>query len=281
MRIKQRSTWMGALTVAVMLAFLGPSAAESQRLQGITIPIKDAALSAMVAGTVSKLVVEEGDVVEAGDIILELDKVQETLEVARRRLVWLDRSELRAASHRLETLHRDLASTHELFKTTKSVSMDELDKKKLEVNLAGAELARVEASEAREELEFHMAEEQLRRRDLTAPMSGTITTIDVEVGEYREPRQPMVRLVDVSRFYFVGNVTEAVGQGLTHGKPVRVRVGEGATADEMTGTVCFASATVDPASGLLLVKAVFDNPGGRVRPGTAAELFIEVSPDGD
>jgi RND family efflux transporter MFP subunit len=222
-----------------------------------------------------------GDVVEEGDIILELDKVQETLEVARRRLVWLDRSELRAASHRLETLHRDLASTHELFKTTKSVSMDELDKKKLEVNLAGAELARVEASEAREELEFHMAEEQLRRRDLTAPMSGTVTTIDVEVGEYREPRQPMVRLVDVSRFYFVGNATEAVGRRLKNDQPVRVRVGEGATVAEMTGTVCFASSTVDPASGLLLVKAVFDNPEGRVRPGTAAELLIEVSPDGD
>ena len=271
---------LAALTLALLASSVA-RAAEPVRIQGITIPVKDSALSAMVPGTVSKLVVEEGDVVKEGDVILELDKVQEALEVARRKLVWEDRSELQAAANRLETLHRDLASTRELYETTKSVSMDELDKKKLECSLAGAELARLKSSEAREALEFQMAEEQLRRRDLIAPMDGVVTTIDVEVGEYRESRQPMVRLVDVSQFYFIGNATEAVGRHLQEGQSVRLSVGNGGAREEVEGKICFASSTVDPASGLLIVKALFDNPEGRVRPGSAAELLIEASPDGD
>jgi len=219
--------------------------------------------------------------VKEGDVILELDKAQEALETQRRKLMWLDQSEFRAASNRVDTLRRDLASTRQLFETTKSVSADDMDKKELEFKLASAEMERLRTSEFRESLEYRMAEEQLRRRDLTAPMSGTITKIETEVGEYCEPRQPLVRLVDPSRFYFVGNVSESVGQRLRTGQSVVLHAGEGPAAVEVTGKICFVSPTIDPASGLLAVKAEFDNPEGKVRPGTAAELFIEVIPHGD
>ena len=49
-------------------------------MPGITEPVHDSLLSASVAGTVQKINFKEGDAVQAGTVILELDKALEELE---------------------------------------------------------------------------------------------------------------------------------------------------------------------------------------------------------
>jgi len=82
-----------------------------------------------------------------------------------------------------------------------------------------------------------------------------------------------VRVVDTKSCYFVGHVEGAAAAHLKLGQEVRVDV-DGAPAP-VTAHICFISPTVDPASGLARVKALFDNPDGAIRPGVAAKMHLE------
>lgn len=117
---------------------------------GLTKPFEEVKLSTPVPGILTVEKVKEGDFVQAGTVIFELDKSLEELEVSRRRLV-------------MEVKRSDFENTQKLFKSTKGVPKEELDKKQSEYELAKVELK--------------MAEEQLQRRIITSPLSGTITEI--------------------------------------------------------------------------------------------------------
>ena len=108
--------------------------------RGITEPYRDATLSATVSERVSAILCAEGQFVQAGTVLLELDREEETLEVDRRRLIAESKAEVTAARQRLEKFQLDLDATRQLYDSTKSVSLEELLKKELECELAAAEL---------------------------------------------------------------------------------------------------------------------------------------------
>jgi multidrug efflux pump subunit AcrA (membrane-fusion protein) len=53
---------------------------------------------------------------------------------------------------------------------------------------------------------------------------------------------------------------------------VKITVAGGQT---VTAKICFISPTVDAASGLARIKAIFENTDSKVRPGLAAKLVAE------
>ncbi len=159
---------------------------------GITEPVHDATLGSATIGIIHALKFKEGDPVRAGEAIIELDKQLEELDVERRRLIWENKSELKLAETQVEirrvlaeskaelklaeaqaelrklvaeskvelklaeaqiaTLTSDLDSTRKLFKTSKSVSQEQLDKKELEYKQAVAERDKILVTEEAEKL---------------------------------------------------------------------------------------------------------------------------------
>ena len=87
-----------------------------------------------------------------------------------------------------------------------------------------------------------VALEQLRRRQIAAPFQGTIAELLLQRGAGCEPYQHLVRLVDTRQWF--------------------------------KATLSFISPTADPASGLTKVKALFENEGGKLRPGMASKMVI-------
>src|SRR4030095_14086811 len=77
------ATWIACLLVAAG-PLQGGALAQDIEVQGITEAYLDATLSSPVAGTVARHFFKEGDQVEAGAVIMELDKRLEELEVVRR-----------------------------------------------------------------------------------------------------------------------------------------------------------------------------------------------------
>ncbi|HEY0548518.1 MAG TPA: hypothetical protein VGF13_02890, partial [Verrucomicrobiae bacterium] len=49
----------------------------------------------------------------------------------------------------------------------------------------------------------------------------------------------------------------------------------GAAPVTLNGRITFLSPVADPASGLVKVKAFFENAGGRIRPGLAGGMTVE------
>jgi RND family efflux transporter MFP subunit len=233
-----------ALAAAASL-FPGTLAAEPVAVSGITEPFLDVTLGLADAGIISTQFFKEGDAVQKGDAILELDKKLETFEVARRKAV-------------MEQNQKIFDSTRTLMATTKSVSQDEMDKAEAEYHVAAAD--------------YGIAAQQLANRQLTAPFAGRITEVVLKPGAAVAPYQPLVRLVDTSRCYFTGHIEGKAASNLQLDQPVQIHVDGGAV---IPGKICFISPTVDAASGLAKVKAIFDNADGQIRPGLSAQLTTE------
>lgn len=214
-------------------------------VSGITEPFMDVTLGLADAGIIRTEFFKEGDIVKKGDVILELDKNLETIEVKRREAV----------------MNQDKMvynSTLELSHDTKSVSK--------------VDLAKAEASYEVSTAEYHTAVQQLADRQLVAPFSGSIVEIGLRTGAAVAPYQPLVHFVDTSRCYFIGHMDGVAVANLQMDEPVQIQVDGGQT---VSAKICFISPVVDAASGLARVKAVFDNADGKIRPGLAAKMIVQ------
>jgi RND family efflux transporter MFP subunit len=218
-------------------------------VQCLTEPVGDVEMSTTVAGTVAKIHHGEGAFVEAGTVMLELESRSEQLEMERRTV-------------QVETLKAELDRSERLLQSTSSISQEEVGKKRGEYRVAV--------------LELELTREALAKRRIIAPFAGIVTLLPVEVGEYCQPSRVLVRLVDARQFYCVANIDPAVATGLALQGPVRLRLSEEAKdkGADLTGKIVFISPVVDPASGLLRIKALFSNLDGKVRPGVAGRLLL-------
>jgi len=280
-RPSQSTTGIGMLlTVVVFMSFIPwrplPSyGKEPISISGITEPFKDVTLSATVVGTISAIFVKEGMSVKKGETILELDKQLETFEVERRKLIWEGKAEVEAAAVRVTTLKSLLESTRELFKSTGSVSREDLEKMELDYELAAAEKKRLETAEERERIEYEMASETLQKRSLISPFDGTVIKLFLDEGETCQENKPLVQVVDTGRGLFICNVEEWIGRTLRKGQTVNLEIRTGSESMAKRGTIIFVSPVVDPASGLLEVKTEFENQDGSIRPGVAGFLLLK------
>ena len=234
------------LALAALLAAAAlPARAEILKVSGITAPFMDVSLGLAEAGIIHEQFFKEGDSVQKGAVLLDLDNRLEKLEVDRRKAV-MDHNKL------------VLDSTVELSKTTTSVSKVDLAKAEAEYNVSSAE--------------YHIAVQQLANRQLVAPFSGAITEILLKPGAAVAPYQSVVRLVDTSRCYFVGHLDGKAIGSLRLDQPVSIELEGGTT---VAAKISFISPVVDAASGLARVKAIFENPDGKIRPGLAAKMTAE------
>lgn len=221
------------------------SAAEVVRC--LTEPVRDVEMSTIVPGTVAVIHFDEGSHVSEGDVVLELEARSERIDIERRTVL---EANLKATLDRSETL----------LQRTSSISMEEVDEARSEYQIA--------------RLELELAKEALNKKLLKAPFDGIVTALPIEVGEYCEPPKIIMRIVDTSQFFCVANIDPALAAAIQVGDKCSYRGGENGSA--IAGKIVFISPVIDPASGLLRIEALFENPDAKVRPGEAGSL--ELSP---
>ena len=245
LRNLKKSLYLVALTAAISV---NTSAAGLVRC--LTEAVADVETAATVPGTVSVIRHGEGSFVEQGSVILELEARTEQLNIER---LEVQVQNLKATLERSETL----------LENGRSISIEEVDKNRSEYQIAAIEL--------------ELAKEAMNKKRLKAPFTGTITDLPVEDGEYCEPPQVLLRIVDTRQFYCVANIDPALAGDLTVGDVVgfvpEAEAGSGQPV--LSGEIVFISPVVDSASGLLRIKALFDNPDTVVRPGEGG--FLKLS----
>ncbi len=241
-------SWLSVLLAAIPLITGLAKAQTDPWIDGVTEPYWDVWLSSQSSGMVSTNFYKEGDFVQKGQVILELDKQLETLMVQRRKFV-------------LDTLKTDWEGTRMVYESTKSVSKDDLAKKELEYRVAV--------------VDYETAEEQLRRRQVIAPMDGFVTDLRVRLGEHCRAEEPVVRLVDPRRCYFIGYIQSKGGYSLQPGLKMSLDIEAGTSWFKVEGVITFASPVVDPASGLRKIKVLFDNVEGKIRPGVPGKMQLK------
>ena len=245
--LRSAAPWL--VGTAVLLHSLRSLGADANWVTGITEPIKDVTLAFPIVGVVGARPLEEGAIVRKDQVIIELDKQLEELDLERKRQA----RELAASE--LERL-KSLAQRNAI-----SVSKEEIEKKRSEFEIA--------------KVDHELAAAVLKRRQLISPIDGQVAQFYKDVGEKCEDQQPVVRIVDTRRCHLVANLEPRLAQSLRLNQKVRVEVLVGDSPVTVEGTLIYLSPVADAASGLLRIKAVFENPEGKIRPGIAGRLRID------
>jgi RND family efflux transporter MFP subunit len=147
---------------------------------GYLVARRKAVVSAKIQGRLSKLNVEEGSRVRAGDVIARLESTDYEAQVQRARAA------VEHAQADLQEYQRQLHISEKLT-AAKVSSQDALDAARSRVNLAHAALSQAKADEG-------YAAAQLQNTYIRAPFTGVVVKKMAEVGESVAPIPPGVNI---------------------------------------------------------------------------------------
>ncbi|OOF36190.1 multidrug efflux RND transporter periplasmic adaptor subunit AcrA [Rodentibacter heidelbergensis] len=201
---------------------------------GLVRPNQGAMLSAQNAGTVSKVFVQNGQMVKKGDLLVELDSS-------------VERASLQAAQAQLPALRQTYQRYANLLSSS-AVSRQEVDNAK---SAYDAQVANIESLKA-----------TIERRQIVAPFDGKAGIVKVNVGQYVNIGTEIVRVEDTSSMKIDFAISQNELDRLHLGQRVT------ATTDARQGETFSARITaIEPAinssTGLVDIQATFDPEDGR------------------
>lgn len=142
-----------------------------------------------------------------------------------------------------------------------------------------AQLQGVETQHAVAQANLRMANIQASRAVIKAPFDGTLTQIDLEVGEVINPGQAVARVVALDPIHVTVSVADRDVALLKAGMPVAV------TADALPGVFQGVVHNVDLAADLqtrsFLAKVALPNPDHSLLPGMIAGVAVDADLGGD
>lgn len=195
---------------------------------GTVVACRRAMLAPQIGGQIAKLYVTEGDVVEQGELLLELwndDRKAELLLAERS--IRASRVQAEKACTIAATADKEAKRLTRLLSQGLASQEDtEAAVGRADATEAGCRAARalVNVSEATRDI----ATASLAKTRLEAPFAGTIAEINGEVGEYVTPSPvgiptpPAVDLVDNSCLYISAPIDEVDAPAIRVGMPARI-----------------------------------------------------------
>jgi RND family efflux transporter MFP subunit len=221
---------------------------------GIAAPIEQATLSTRLMGTVTEVLVREGEVVRRGELLVRLDtrdltakddQVRAGLAVAVSRA---DEAERYAV--RIRALYADSAAPKALLDGA-------------EAGLAQAQAGLAQARGAQRELAAVAGYGAVR-----APFDGVVTRRFVDPGAFAAPGAPLVTVQDGRTLRISVTTTPDLARGIARGRMIESRIESSPAAATVEGVV------PAPGGALYTINALVSDRDGRYASGGAAVLLV-------
>jgi cobalt-zinc-cadmium efflux system membrane fusion protein len=268
-----------ARTLSRRLIVPARAAAPEGRSALVSAPVAGR-LSAAEAGALPRT----GERVEAGRTLAFVEPPLGAPELAQLRALALELDlqaleVLRAtgeAEARLRFAQRELERIGALRAEGLS-TQSQLDAAEQGLALARTELeaaARTKASLERLQAEHGAQPTGTLRLRLDAPIAGVISEVSVVDGASVEAGAPAFRILDASRLWIEGRVSEFDLALLSGSTTAVARFAALPGRDVELAGLPWIGPEVEPQSRTLLVRYELDNPDGALRPGMLAELFV-------
>jgi len=244
------------------IAELDPSIASNRRLvttfgleettfsryaeiQGSVASALTAAAAAEVGGRLLRITVAEGDRVQEGQLIAELD---------------------------LEQINKQMAELEKTLELAEDVFSRQ--ERLWEQNI-GSEIQYLEARNNVERLRRSMEtlEFQLSKSKVYAPISGVVDMVNLEPGELASPGAPIVQILSTSRLQVVADLPENYLQLVQRGDEVLIQYPS--IAYEQEARITLIGSTIDPANRTFKIEVNTGNPGGRLKPNLLAVVKVK------
>lgn len=275
--------WAGLLCAALMVSMLGgcgqkPDANAPQEPEAVVgVPVEVAAVGTQdfertisVAGktaaesTVNVIAkvsgmeqimavnVKVGDKVSKGQVLASLNTDSTSLQMEQAQLAYDNAKDM---------YEKNLA----LFDAG-AVSQNQIDQLKLQMDNAANGLNQIKLA--------------LDYATVTAPISGTVVTVNADEGSYASASQPMFVIANVDDLEVKAGVTESNVGKIQLGQKVSVKIGA-AGADPVEGTITEISKVMDMTTKNYPITISIDNSAGNYVDGMYAEvqLVVDRAPD--
>lgn len=211
----------------------------------------EAQVVSKTSGIALQVLVDVGQHVRAGQVLLRIDRDRATLQVAQ-------------ASSQVGKLEANYRRAVQLAEQ-KMVSANDVDQ------------LRFDLANAREQL--RMAQLELSYGSVTAPISGVIASRDIKPGNFVQINSPIFTVVDTSRLEATLNVPEREIETIRPGQPVDLAI-DALPGRSFAGTVDRVSPVVDAGSGTFRTIVAFDG-NSALQPGMFGRIRIRYDQRAD
>jgi len=246
-------------------------------------------ISPKIAGRISKVLVDQGDVVEQGKLLVRLDdeELQQQVEIAKANLeaaqaalerLKADKSRSVAVFAQAESHHGRVQSLHQKGATTR----EELDRAIESLAIATADTTRAEATisegqkgllAAEKTLEYHRA--RLTDTIIKAPFAGLIVARQREAGDIAVPGSAVLALISTEVFWVSAWVDETEMSKLAVNQPARI-VFRSQPDDSYPGVVVRFGKQADRETREFVVDVQVSQLPANWAVGQRAEVYLET-----
>ena len=213
-----------------------------------TAPIEafaEADVIAKVEGEIREVLVEEGDLVEKGQVLARLDGDRLRLELSE-------------SGARLRKMQRDFERNKDL---REKGLLSEGDYEKLQFDLESLQAS------------YNLASLELDYTQIRAPIGGVISERYIKLGNTIKVNDPLYRVTSLDPLVAYLHVPEREYQRITKGQPVAIDID--ALADQqILATVTRVSPIVDPETGTFKITIEIKDESRRIKPGMFGRMSI-------
>jgi len=256
------------LPAVIVAPVVSRPVAASAEFIGQTEAFRKVDIRARVTGTLLSREFSEGSDVSAGDVLYKIDEAEYVAQ----------RDAAAAKVQRAEATIREAERKYKRYETLEargSASTAALDEATAQAGEARADLTAAKA-------ELERAEINLGYTRISSPIDGRIGRSAINVGNLVGPDSGVLATVvtlDPIRVIFTVSEREylryrqRIAAGAAEPVAPKIRLADGSEYS-FTGKVDFVDNQVDPDTGTLRLRAVFDNPDRLILPGQFVNIFL-------
>ncbi|MFA5300403.1 MAG: efflux RND transporter periplasmic adaptor subunit [Lutibacter sp.] len=213
-------------------------------IQGVAKANKNIEISPELGGTVTAILVKEGQKVQAGQLLIQLDDAS-----------------IRNSIHELNTQLSLAKTTFER-------------QKRLWEQKIGSEMQYLQLKTQKESLEDNLSSlrTQAKKMKIIAPFSGTVDEIFPRLGELTSPQMPAVRLLNLDNVYVEAEVTETYLPIIKAGTETIVHFTS--INKEINSKISQVGNYINPANRSFKIRINLDNKDQGIKPNLLADIKI-------
>lgn len=254
-------------------------------------PLDQAAIAPKITAPVSKLYVERGSKVHAGQLLVELENQDllgakleneggyQQADASYQQAVQKAQHDLTLSKQQMDTAQRLFDNRQNLFKEGAASARDVDDasvaltqaKNQYEVAQRQLDLKAAEGGVTAAKGKNASSEALLSYTKIVSPIDGVVTDRPIYQGETAPSGSPIITVMNLSQVVARAHVSQQEAALMKAGDPANVTVSQ---VPEAHGKVTLVSPALDPSSTTVEVWVQVPNPQGLLKPGASARVAI-------
>ena len=264
-------------------------------------PYDQVVVSSQVEGPVAKVLVDVGDPVQAGQVMVSLDteefrnQIEQRTAAMRKIMAQLGLSEddaqvkdiaespeVKKAAANLFDAEQRYRRSQQLFKQSllAQQDLDTADSRyrsaKADYDVVVQQVKTLQSDLRSEKAQLALAQKKLRDTEIRAPFAGYVQERQVSPGQYLKVQTPVMTVVIPNPLRLRADVPEKMAAWVKSGQNVEVS-GEALPDKTFTGQISRMTPAVKEQSRSFVIEALIDNPNLILKPGAFVKARVTTT----